>query len=321
MAQIIAGIAVVATALVASARSETVDLARFPICWAGVLLALSGIRKGLGGDFPLPSLSDWLACAVASVLFWDIFELVDLRLKNWWYTDVPPGRLSSAAFSAISFATVLPAVRLLAGAGPWPAAQHRLRRVALGIALLALALALPRWAFPLAWIFLWPLCEGIAGIKVPLRLAAFAPLLGFLWESLNWGCRRGWVYTVPHFESPKLFEMPLAGYLGYLPFVLEAVAALAVVDRARLHLRGMRGVAVLAAAAAIHLAVNDLTRGSTAVSSAPYERQGVPQSVLDLERRTHMGLPRALRVAERGWAALDDDPALVRVWIEKARSR
>ena len=32
-----------------------------------------------------------------------------------------------------------------------------------------------------------------------------------------------------------------------------------------------------------------------------------------------MGLARAQTVAARGWGALTDDPALVRLWIDKAR--
>ena len=38
-----------------------------------------------------------------------------------------------------------------------------------------------------------------------------------------------------------------------------------------------------------------------------------------LERRTHMGLPRAVQVVRHGWESLRDDPALIRLWIEKAR--
>ena len=317
----IAGIALIAVTLLASARSEAIDLLRFPICWAGVLLALSGTRQRLGSS-PLPTLRDWVACAAASVLFWDIFELVNLRLKNWWYTGVSPDPIVAGAFGALSFATVLPAARLLVGRGPWPPAERRGLRLAAGLAMLGLALAFPRWAFPLAWIFLWPIGEAIAGVRIPVRLALFGPLLGFLWESLNWGCRRGWVYTVPHFEAPKLFEMPLAGYLGYLPFVLEAAAALAVVDRVLPRLRGVRGALAVAAVIATHFAVDDLARPTTDVSFAPYDTAGVPRAVLDLERRTHMGLPRAQAVAERGWSALaEDDPALVRVWMKKAMSR
>lgn len=337
--QIACGIALIAGVLGASRESETVDLFRFPLCWAGVLVALDGVARLRRGRSPLAAPSDWIACAAASVLFWDLFELVDLRLTNWWYTGVSPNPLVSAAFGAVSFATVLPAVRLglaalhgsLEGTSGTTAPGRLGRLAALGFGMLALALAFPRWAFPLAWLFLWPLCEVGAGLlpkrtlstpleaRVFLRIAVLGLPLGLLWESLNWQCERGWVYTVPHFESWKLFEMPLPGYLGYLPFLLEASAALALLDRLRPYLRGLRGAAALCGVLALHAAADQLARRQTVVSFAPYETQGVPQEVLDLERRTHMGLPRAQRVAQNGFAALDDDPALVRLWIAKAR--
>jgi hypothetical protein len=143
--------------------------------------------------------------------------------------------------------------------------------------------------------------------------------LGLLWESLNWNCERGWVYTVPHFEKWKLFEMPLPGYLGYLPFLLEAAAALALLDRLRPHLRGLRGGLAVAAVLLLHLGANQIAGRQTVVSFAPYDERGVAPEVLRLERRTHMGLPRAQEVAQHGWEALADDPALVRLWIAKAR--
>jgi len=34
-----------------------------------------------------------------------------------------------------------------------------------------------------------------------------------------------WVYTVPFFESLKIFEMPLFGYVGFVLFAVEAVLA------------------------------------------------------------------------------------------------
>jgi len=314
------GIAVTAGALLGARVSADFDLYRFPLAWAGVLLALDGGSRLVRGKSPLARPGDWLACAAASVVFWDVFELVNLRLENWWYTGVSPEPLWSGLFGALSFATVLPAVRLLAGdARSYPPAQRRGLRLALGVAMLLAALAFPRFAFPLAWIFLWPICEGLAGVRVPLRLAAFGIPLGLLWESLNYGCRRGWVYTVPHFESPKLFEMPVAGYLGYLPFLLEAAAALALLDTLRPRLKT---ATALAGVLVLHFGVEHFARQRTDVSFAPYDERGVPASVLALEHRTHMGLPRAERVSQRGWGALDrDPPALVRVWIEKANSR
>ena len=338
---IFAGLALIVGTLLVAQCSEAVDLVRFPLCWAGVLVAVDGLARRRRGSSPLATPADWVACAIASVLFWDVFELADLRLKNWWYTGVSPNPLVSAAFGAVAFATVLPAVRLgLSLRGPIvPAVAYGVpgtrRRPALllaaGLVMLVLALAFPGWAFPLAWLFLWPLCEAACCLLAPrtlatplesrvfVRTALFGLPLGLIWESLNWQCERGWIYTVPHFERWKLFEMPLAGYLGYLPFLLEATAALALLDRLLPHLRGARAAAATAAVLALHLGADQLARRQTVVSFAPYDTRGVAPAVLRLERETHMGLPRAQAVVERGWPALTDDPALVRIWMAKAR--
>ena len=132
--------------------------------------------------------------------------------------------------------------------------------------MLLCALAFPRHAFPLAWLFLWPLCEGLSGVRVPMRAMAVGLPLGLLWEALNWRCARGWVYTIPYFKGPKLFEMPLPGYLGYLPFALECAAALALLDRLRPRLRGARGALALAAVLALHAGADRLSRGQTVLS-------------------------------------------------------
>ena len=52
------------------------------------------------------------------------------------------GRRGSALFGAVSFATVLPAVRLLAGDAPLPPASHRPLRFAAGVAMLLTAILL-----------------------------------------------------------------------------------------------------------------------------------------------------------------------------------
>src|SRR5207248_533474 len=82
-------------------------------------------------------------------------------------------------------------------------------------------------------IFLWPICEALSGMRIPVRVVALGLPLGILWEAVNWRCARGWVYTVPFFDHPKVFEMPLPGYLGYLPFAMECAAALALLDLLR----------------------------------------------------------------------------------------
>jgi hypothetical protein len=48
---------------------------------------------------------------------------------------------------------------------------------------------------------------------------------GLLWEFWNYWALAKWKYVgVPVFPSVRLFEMPLAGYLGFPPFALEVFA-------------------------------------------------------------------------------------------------
>jgi hypothetical protein len=310
-----AGIALILATLAASRLSVSVDLVRFPLCWIGVLLALDGLARRRG--FRL-SLREWVTLAFASVAFWDLFELVDLRLRNWWYVGVSPNPMLSSLFAMVSFATVLPAARLgLAIVGDRGAAGPKrlspLLLLALGLAMLGAALLFPRVAFPLAWIFLWPICEAGCALKTPASLRSplegnwLAPLicalpLGLLWESLNWGCARGWVYTVPGFEAPKLFEMPLAGYLGYLPFLLEAGAALALLDRWKP--RPVWVVPVLL----LHFGGDVLARGATDFTFAG---EVAPQRWLET------GIPLRYENWPQIAQATGDDPALVRLWLRK----
>jgi len=47
---------------------------------------------------------------------------------------------------------------------------------------------------------------------------------GFFWEMWNFYALPKWYYTVPYIGFWKVFEMPLLGYSGYLPFALELFA-------------------------------------------------------------------------------------------------
>ena len=50
-----------------------------------------------------------------------------------------------------------------------------------------------------------------------------ALVCGFFWELWNWQSVAKWVYTVPGVQRWHVFEMPLLGYAGYLPFGLECL--------------------------------------------------------------------------------------------------
>jgi hypothetical protein len=47
---------------------------------------------------------------------------------------------------------------------------------------------------------------------------------GFFWEMWNFFSWPKWVYRIPYADVFHLFEMPLGGYLGYIPFSLELFA-------------------------------------------------------------------------------------------------
>ncbi len=44
---------------------------------------------------------------------------------------------------------------------------------------------------------------------------------GFFWEMWNYFSYPKWQYTVPGVSFLHIFEMPLLGYGGYLPFAME----------------------------------------------------------------------------------------------------
>jgi hypothetical protein len=61
-----------------------------------------------------------------------------------------------------------------------------------------------------------PLARGEWRCVVQPALAALA--CGFLWELWNFGSLAKWHYSIPLVQRFHLFEMPLLGYAGYLPF-------------------------------------------------------------------------------------------------------
>ena len=185
-----------------------------------------------------------------SAVFWFFFELLNWRLSNWYYVNVPAGRLARWAGISLAFATVLPAIFLAARAlEAWGVARNvrttpmkvtpaGLRIVVLaGVVFLVLPLVWPRTFFPLVWGATTLLAEpalyrreprwsliadlerGEAGRIVRLLLGGAA--VGLLWELYNSFARGRWIYTVPGLEDLKLFEMPLLGFIGFPVFALE----------------------------------------------------------------------------------------------------
>lgn len=193
------------------------------------------------------------ACLWAwSVPFWLFFEVINLRLENWYYAGAPSDPVAARAFLLASFATVLPALfevaDLLDAYGWFERVRWRPLPLTIatrtwcfvaGIGMIVLLLALPGICYGLAWIFLvlvlepfnvqprWnsllrDLAFGQPGRLLRLVVAGLA--CGLFWESMNMPARARWIYTVPFFDATPGVEMPPLGFLGFAPFALEAYA-------------------------------------------------------------------------------------------------
>jgi hypothetical protein len=51
-----------------------------------------------------------------------------------------------------------------------------------------------------------------------------AVICGFFWEMWNYYSYPKWIYHTPGAQFLHVFEMPLLGYGGYVPFALELYA-------------------------------------------------------------------------------------------------
>ncbi len=185
-----------------------------------------------------------------SAVFWFFFELLNWRLADWYYVNVPDERWARWIGISLAFATVLPAIflaaRLLESWGalrvvrtkPMRVTEAGLRLTALaGAVFLILPLVWPRWFFPLVWGATTLLAEpalyrrerrwSLIGdlergdIGRICRLLIGGAGIGLLWELYNSVARSRWIYTVPGLEGLKVFEMPLLGFLGFPVFALE----------------------------------------------------------------------------------------------------
>jgi hypothetical protein len=217
--------------------------------WWPLVLFLDGILGLLAGKSLLwERPRDFLRMTFFSVTVWLIFEVLNLWLLNWRYAGVEPRLWLRWPGYALSFATVLPGVLLAAEAlaalgvganlrgrklrlGNWPPAF-----LLLGVACLVLPMLAPGYAFALIWgsffFLLDPLQDLLTGDSLTRRFLAgerqqhlcllLAGLAcGVWWEMWNFPSAAKWVYTLPVLNFGKIFEMPVLGFLGFLPFALE----------------------------------------------------------------------------------------------------
>jgi len=226
----------------------------FPL-WLGYSLtadALVFCRKGHSLLTRTPGV--WAGLFPVSALAWWLFEGINLRTQNWIYLGKESfSTLEYAALSTLSFSTVMPAVF---GTAEWVGTWERVRRLgpgpvirktpatlrglsAAGGLMLLFLLVWPELFFPLVWGSVFCIIEplnarlGNRSLLDDLSRGDWRPVIalsvgclicGLFWEMWNFYSWPKWVYRIPYADVFHLFEMPLAGYLGYIPFSLELFA-------------------------------------------------------------------------------------------------
>ena len=231
------------------------QLYTFPFLWFGYILLINGLTHKRSGQCMLlgQPIRFGLLFPVSAV-FWWFFEYLNRFVENWAYLQVERfSALEYVIYASVCFSTVLPAVlgtrdflatfpffdRFFTDVLPLRPARPRIWSFALlclsgaGLAVIG---AWPDQLFPLLWVS--PLVIIAAsqtllgedhvftsvttGDWSPVVRAALAALIcGVFWEMWNLYSLAKWVYSIPYVQRFHVFEMPILGYAGYLPFGLE----------------------------------------------------------------------------------------------------
>lgn len=226
----------------------------FPL-WLGYCLAIDGlVVRRTGTSLLTRSPRKYLGLFLVSAPVWWLFELLNLRTQNWIYIGAEIFSPFEYAFwTTLSFTTVVPAVF---GSAEFFASFDFLKRLKPGLrigtdqrttvaffivgwVMLLLLLLWPKIFFGFIWLSLYFILEplnvwlGNRSLADWTQTGEWRPVISlwlgvlltaFFWEMWNYYAYPKWVYQVPLADWFHIFEMPLLGYGGYLPFALELYA-------------------------------------------------------------------------------------------------
>ena len=225
--------------------------------WFSYIVVANALCLRQSGTCPLLNKTAFfLVLFPVSSVFWWYFEYLNQFVHSWYYTGVDYGPLPYSFHATISFCTVLPAVyttrtlisdmkwfkRRFHGLPPvWKSESGPFVRtmfLAGCSGLVGVALR-PDELFSMLWIAPFLILTSLQqragqssifsamtdGDWRPALSAAIAALIcGFFWEMWNYYSLAKWMYSIPYVYRFKVFEMPVLGYMGYLPFGLECIA-------------------------------------------------------------------------------------------------
>ncbi len=236
------------------AKIEPVHTWFTAIQWTGYILLLDALLARWRGESVIFNRTrEFLFLLLVSNICWFLFEAYNLHLRNWEYHNLPENFALRLTGFFWAFATIFPGILMTsevldeldffkkAAFSPVrvPSWVHQLLLVTGALFCFVPVLvpaAIAKYLFVFVWVgyvflldpinyrlgmpsLLRELEKGSAQKFLSLFLAGL--ICGILWEFWNYWAKAKWVYTVPYFNRPKIFEMPLYGFLGFLPFAVE----------------------------------------------------------------------------------------------------
>ena len=227
----------------------------FVFLWMGYIIIVNGLCVFRTSTCPMMEYRRFWLLFPFSAVFWWFFEYLNRFVQNWYYLGVQDfSSMAYALFASISFSTVLPAVYsthyLIHSFFPKRSSHASGYRLMLKNPLWAWAVlfvsavsffylgVFPNILFPLLWVSPFLLILSIGSLVQPapsfssilsldateIQSAALSALIcGIFWEMWNYKSLAKWEYAVPYVDVLHIFEMPLLGYGGYLPFGLECI--------------------------------------------------------------------------------------------------
>jgi hypothetical protein len=188
-----------------------------------------------------------------SALFWWFFEYLNRFVQNWYYVGSDLSPLSYFLYATLPYSTVLPAVM---GTRDWllsffppegrlqnlfalrvshPTAVAWVVLFAAGLGLTGIGIW-PNFLFALLWVSPLLIIVSLQAIfgeshifsdlthghwRLIISSALAALICGFFWEMWNFYSLTKWKYNIPFVHRLLIFEMPILGFAGYLPFGVQ----------------------------------------------------------------------------------------------------
>lgn len=235
--------------------ASDIQIFTFTPLWLGYIILINAFTFMRTGSSLITHSSKYLLFLfLFSAVFWWYYEYLNQFTNNWYYVGLDHlSNFNYFIYATIPFSTVLPAVvstwlflrtfpQLSIGLDkyrPFKIVGNKnfwWLMLLMSILTLSVTFIYPQYLFPFMWLSPMLIIASVIAISggktvindiengnwADLYLLAVAALCcGFFWEMWNYYSLIRWEYSIPFVHRYLIFEMPVLGYLGYLPFGIQ----------------------------------------------------------------------------------------------------